>query len=50
MTDVTAVLTYEEPAAAVLPSRLQGARRLLASIGTCSIDEPLAALAERGLL
>lgn len=50
VTDVTAVLTYEEPAAAVLPSRLQGARRLLASIGTCSIDEPLAALAERGLL
>src|SRR5690606_12943723 len=48
--DVTAILTDEAPAAAALTSRVQGARRLLASIGTCSIDEPLAALAERGLL
>ena len=46
--DVSAILTYEEPAAAALTSRVQGGG--CSPIGTCSIDEPLAALAERGLL
>ncbi len=48
--DVAAVLSTEEADAADLPKRVSGARTLLASIGTCSIDEPLEALATRGLL
>jgi hypothetical protein len=31
-------------------TQVTGARGLVASIGTCSIDEPLEALAARGLL
>ncbi len=50
MGEIAAVLTMEEPAAADLPTRVGGARTLLASIGTCSIDEPLDELAARGLL
>lgn len=48
--DVAAVLTTDEADAADLAGRVAGARGLLASIGTCSIDEPLEALAARGLL
>lgn len=48
--EVAATLTMAEDAAGDLPTRLAGSRALIASIGTCSIDEPLDALAERGLL
>ena len=48
--EVAAVLTTEEGVDRKLPTRVTGARGLLASIGTCSIDEPLVALTERGLL
>jgi hypothetical protein len=47
---VAAVLAAEEPEAADLTGRLGRARELLMSIGTCSIDEPMQALTERGLL
>jgi hypothetical protein len=48
--EVAAVLALEEADAGELPGRVGGARQLLASIGTCSIDEPIEALTERGLL
>jgi hypothetical protein len=48
--EVAAVLTTEEGVDRKLPSKVTGARTLLASIGTCSIDEPLDALTARGLL
>ena len=48
--EVAAVLGAEEAEAGDLPGRVGGARDLLASIGTCSIDEPLGELAVRGLL
>lgn len=48
--EVAALLALEEADAGRLPERVGGARQLLASIGTCSIDEPIEALAERGLL
>jgi hypothetical protein len=48
--EVTAVLAAEEGDAGDLPGRVAGARELLTSIGTCSIDEPLGELAVRGLL
>jgi hypothetical protein len=48
--DVAAVLTTEEADAVSLPKQVAGARGLLASIGTCSIDEPVEALTSRGLL
>ena len=44
------MLAAEEADAGDLPGRVAGARELLASIGTCSIDEPLGELAVRGLL
>lgn len=47
---VAAVLGTEEPEAAELAGRLSRARELLMSIGTCSIEEPMQALADRGLL
>jgi hypothetical protein len=47
---VTAILAAEEPEAAGLVDDLARARELLMSIGTCSIDEPMEALTERGLL
>lgn len=47
---VAAVLATEEADGAALPTWVGGARALLASIGTCSIDEPLEALTARGLL
>jgi hypothetical protein len=48
--EVAALLALEEAYAGRLPERVGGARQLLASIGTCSIEEPIEALAERGLL
>ena len=48
--EVAAVLATEEADAGDLAARVGGSRALLASIGTCSIDEPLEALASRGLL
>jgi hypothetical protein len=48
--EVAALLSLEEADAGRLPERVGGARQLLASIGTCSIEEPIEALAERGLL
>jgi hypothetical protein len=48
--EVAGVLATAEPDAAGMHKRVAGARGLVASIGTCSIDEPLAALASRGLL
>jgi hypothetical protein len=48
--EVAAVLATDEQASAGLADDVRGARNLLASIGTCSIDEPLEALLERGLL
>ena len=48
--EVAAVLAAEEADASDLPGRVAGARELLTSIGTCSIDEPLGELAVRGLL
>jgi hypothetical protein len=48
--EVAALLSTVEADAADLPTRVSGARTLLASIGTCSIDEPLGELAARGLL
>jgi hypothetical protein len=50
LSEVVAVLAAEESEAGDLPGRVAGARDLLASIGTCSIDEPLGELAVRGLL
>jgi hypothetical protein len=47
---VAAVLMVEEPEAHALVDRLARSRDLLVSVGTCSIDEPVAALVERGLL
>jgi len=47
---VATILTREEPDAHGLVDRLARARQLLVSVGTCSIDEPVAALVERGLL
>jgi hypothetical protein len=48
--EVAAVLATEEADAGKLPAAVNGARNLVASIGTCSIDEPVEALASRGLL
>lgn len=48
--DVASVLTTGEDDAGWMPSQVSGARSLLASIGTCSVDEPVAALTARGLL
>jgi hypothetical protein len=48
--EVEAVLATEEADAGDMHTRVAGARGLVASIGTCSIDEPLEALAARGLL
>jgi hypothetical protein len=48
--EVAEVLTTEEFDARKLPERVAGARTLLASIGTCSIDEPVEALIASGLL
>lgn len=50
MSEVAAVLAAEEAEAGDLPGRVAGARDLLASIGTCSIDEPVGYLVELGLL
>jgi hypothetical protein len=47
---VAAILAAEESEAAAFVDRLARARELLMSIGTCSIDEPMEALTERGLL
>jgi hypothetical protein len=47
---VEAILAAEEPEAAGLTNELARARELLMSIGTCSIDEPMQALTDRGLL
>jgi hypothetical protein len=47
---VAAILAAEEPEAAGLVDAVARARELLMSIGTCSIDEPMQALADRGLL
>lgn len=48
--EVAAVLDADEAAADKLVDLVSGARALLAAIGTCSITEPLDALASRGLL
>jgi len=48
--EVAAVLALEEADAGHLSDRVGGARQMLASIGTCSIDEPIEALTARGLL
>lgn len=48
--EVAEILAAEEPEATTLVDRLARSRELLASIGTCSIDEPIRALGERGLL
>jgi hypothetical protein len=48
--DVATLLACTEPDAAALVEAVARARDLLASIGTCSIDEPVQALVERGLL
>jgi hypothetical protein len=48
--DVAAVLATEEADAGKLPASVNGARGLVASIGTCSIDEPVEALVARRLL
>ena len=48
--EVAAVLATEEADARKLPSGVTGARGLVASIGTCSIDEPVEALVARRLL
>lgn len=50
VTEVADVLALEEPDAAELPGSVAGARSLLRSIGTCSIDEPVEELTVRGLL
>lgn len=47
---VAGILTLEEPDALGLVERLGRARELLMSVGTPSIDEPVAALTSRGLL
>jgi hypothetical protein len=47
---VAAILAAEEPEAAGLVDSVARARELLMSIGTCSIDEPMQALTDRGLL
>jgi hypothetical protein len=47
---VAAILAAEEPEAAGLVKGIALARDLLMSIGTCSIDEPMQALTDRGLL
>jgi hypothetical protein len=47
---VAAILVAEEPEALDLAGKVARSRELLRSIGTCSIDEPVAALADRGLL
>jgi hypothetical protein len=48
--EVAAVLDADESAADELVQQVGGSRALVASIGTCSISEPLDALAARGLL
>ena len=48
--EVAAVLATEEADADELPAEVAGARGLVASIGTCSIDEPVDALVSRRLL
>src|SRR5690606_23452439 len=47
---VAEVLGAEEPDAVDLVDHVGRARELVMSIGTCSIDEPMQALTERGLL
>lgn len=48
--EVAAALAADEAEASRLVACVGGARAMLASIGTCSIDEPVEALAARGLL
>jgi hypothetical protein len=44
------ILAVEEDGSATLLARVQGARELLASVGTCSIDETVEGLTAQGLL
>ena len=47
---VTDILAAEEDQAPALIAQVGRGRELLVSVGTCSIDEPVAELTERGLL